>query len=149
MDFRQVAALIGLSLVMQGPVLAGSPAENISSSKPRQPISAVVADDVSQAATGYVFVNGVGYKGAHMVYCKPSVGFVAPRDVLYGLKAYLSVNADGQCVEGDLNHGPTLSAQQYLDAVMNGHIADVVSVGPVLTARHHLGIIYYREIATK
>ena len=147
MRIRQVAAFLGISLVMQGTAFAGSPVENISTSKPRKQISAVVGDDTSQSATGYLFVNGVGYKGAHMVYCNPTVGFVAPGRVLSGRKAALIINDDGQCVEGEQNYGAALTAQQYLDVVMDGHLAKVVSVGPVLAQGYHLGIIYYREIA--
>ena len=82
-----------------------------------------------------------------MVYCNPTVGFVAPGRVLSGRKAALIINDDGQCVEGEQNYGAALTAQQYLDVVMDGHLAEVVSVGPVLAQGYHLGIIYYREIA--
>ena len=54
MRIRQVAAFLGISLVMQGTAFAGSPVENISTSKPRKQISAVVGDDTSQSATGYL-----------------------------------------------------------------------------------------------
>ncbi|EPS9194496.1 hypothetical protein H2O04_22315 [Pseudomonas aeruginosa] len=35
----------------------------------------------SFGATGYLFVDGVGYSGGRMVYCPASVGFVKPEDM--------------------------------------------------------------------
>lgn len=148
MSLRHVAAGLTLAVLVQGTALAGNPIQNDNGFKPYTAISPITGDDSSIGATGYVFVNGVGYEDGHMLYCTPAVGLVQPDKVMvtYNL---LIVDKNKQCREpgSRKTYGPAVTAQQFLDELMDGHLAKVVSVGPVIVRSNHLGIIYYRETA--
>ena len=93
-------------------------------------------------ATGYVFVNGVGWDGANMVYCPPKIGFVKPSGVVMGSENEVK---DGICY-GRASRGSAavVTAQQYIDELLGEKVAEVVSVAPVLGKWNTYGLIYYR-----
>lgn len=96
-----------------------------------------IAGGAVPGATGYVFVNGVGWEDARMVYCPPSIGFIEPQNVI---RARVMTIENGQC-DGQ----PVVSAQQYIDEIMGGNVAEVISVAPVIVRYGAMGIIYYRD----
>lgn len=109
----------------------------------------------SAGATGYVFVNGVGWHGARMIYCPAHLGFIEPNSSM--IRTQPNVIKDGLCsipvleahfrpVRSTERDQPTVSAQGFVDQLLGAGTAKVVSVAPVLTHWGHFGIIYYREI---
>lgn len=95
----------------------------------------------SYGATGYLFVDGVGYSGGQMVYCPASVGFVKPAS--WSRSMNMIVKGDCQYKDGTL---PAVSSQDYIDEVLGKGVATVVSVAPVFVRYGRpLGVIYYRD----
>jgi hypothetical protein len=93
-------------------------------------------------ATGYVFVNGVGWDGPNMVYCPPKIGFVKPSGVVMGSENEVK---DGLCYGRSFRgSAAVVTAQQYIDELLGEKVAEVVSVAPVLGQWNTYGLIYYR-----
>lgn len=90
-------------------------------------------------ATGYVFVNGVGWDGGVMIYCPPSVGHILPDRVFRSSAKEIE---KGMC--GKLK---AITAQQYIDDLLGEGVANVVSVAPAVGRFGTFGIIYYRATA--
>ncbi|ENA1258510.1 hypothetical protein P4126_33020 [Pseudomonas aeruginosa] len=95
----------------------------------------------SYGATGYLFVDGVGYSGGKMVYCPASVGFVKAASWFRSKNTI--VKGDCQYKDGTL---PAVSSQDFIDEVLGKGVATVVSVAPVFVQYGRpLGVIYYRD----
>ncbi|EMH7959843.1 MULTISPECIES: hypothetical protein [Pseudomonas] len=95
----------------------------------------------SFGATGYLFVDGVGYSGGRMVYCPASVGFVKPEDMFWSKNKI--TKGVCQSITGDL---PAVPAQDFIDEVLGKGEATVVSVAPVLVQHGPpYGVIYYKD----
>lgn len=90
-------------------------------------------------ATGYKFVNGVIWDGPHMAYCPPTIGSMAPSQVI---NAKMNFTVDGKC-EGEA----MVSAQEYIDIVVGAGKAIVIGVAPAVGRYGAFGIIYYRATA--
>ena len=89
-------------------------------------------------ATGYVFVDGVGWRGAEMIYCPPSIGHILPERIRYYSK--------NEVVEGRCGDQSTVSAQEYINLLLGDGEAEVIAVAPAVGRYSAFGIIYYRSI---
>lgn len=89
-------------------------------------------------ATGYVFVDGVGWRDAVMIYCPPSVGHITTDRLRWA--------AQNEISEGKCGQHAAISAQEYVDQLIGKNKAVVLSVAPVMGRYSTFGIIYYRAV---
>ncbi|HBP1602329.1 TPA: hypothetical protein L5U90_003433 [Pseudomonas aeruginosa] len=89
-------------------------------------------------ATGYVFVDGVGWRDAVMIYCPPSVGHITTDRLRWA--------AQNEISEGKCGQHAVISAQEYVDQLIGKNKAVVLSVAPVMGRYSTFGLIYYRAV---
>lgn len=138
-NFRNLLSLVVLGL----PLLAGNAYGFGATAAIASAAGGSKSDDAMMSAggpvagaTGYVFVDGVGWRGAAMIYCPPSVGHVTTDKLRWA--------AQNEITEGKCGQHAAISAQEYIDQLIGKDKAVVLSVAPVLGRYSTFGIIYYR-----
>ena len=138
--FRSYLALaLGLPLLATsaygyGGGAAAAAAISASAAGSKHDDSMMSAGSAVPGATGYVFVDGVGW----LIYCPPSVGHITPDRLRWRAQ---NVIAEGQC-----GKQAAITAQEYIDQLIGAGKAVVLSVAPVMGRYSAFGIIYYRAI---
>lgn len=130
--------LLATSAYGYGGGAAGAAAISASAAGSKHDDSMMSAGSAVPGATGYVFVDGVGWRDAVMIYCPPSVGHITPDR--------LRRHAQNEIAEGQCGKQAAITAQEYIDQLIGAGKAVVLSVAPVMGRYSAFGIIYYRAI---